>query len=155
MLLVHLYFLNFSDCHYFYCLVSCLPASRVETSNRCYAVDGGFRMFFDGECTRDTDEETMTTIRDVINSGDHHRLDPRIINVMYLDISDISLDDANTSRIESVGSSETTKLPGYVIVLLTIAALSIVVGLLLFVGRRRPRETNGFDVIHDEGEGDF
>mmetsp|Transcript_18398 Transcript_18398/g.33351 ORF Transcript_18398/g.33351 Transcript_18398/m.33351 type:complete len:205 (+) Transcript_18398:1974-2588(+) len=158
VLLAHLYFLNFSDCHYFCCLVSCLPGSGVKTSNTsCYAVDGGFRMFFDGECTPDTDEETMTTIRDVINSGDYDRLDPRIVNAMYLEISDLlSLDDANTtSRIESVGSSETTKLPGYVIVLSTIAALFIVVGLLLFVGRRRPRETNGFDLIPDEGEGDF
>ena len=103
----------------------------------------------------ETDEETMTAIRDVINSGDYDRLDPRIVNVIYLDISDISLDDANT-RVRSGGSSETTKLPGYAIVLLTIAALCIVVGFLLFVGRRKPQDKNGFDVIpDDEGEGDF
>ncbi len=132
-----------------------MPGSRVETSNTCYAVDGGLRMFFDGECTPDTDDDIMTAIRDVINSGDYDRLDPRIVNVIYLDISDINLDDVNT-RAGSAGSSETTKLPGYAIVLLTIAALCIVVGSLLFLSRRKPQDKNGFDMVpDDEGEGDF
>lgn len=112
-----------------------MPGSRVETSNTCYAVDGGLRMYFYGECTAEADEETMTAIRDVINNGDYDRLDPRIVNVIYLDISDIRLDDANT-RVRSGGSSETTKLPGYAIVLLTIATLCIVGGFFLFAGRR-------------------
>lgn len=133
--------------------VSCMPDSRLDPSNTCFAVDGGLTMYFDGVCT-DVDKETMDAIRQLINSGDFDRLDPRIVNVIHLDISDINLDDATT--LQSRGS-ETTNLPGYAIVLLTIAALGLLVGFLLFVvGRRKPQDNDGFDNFpDDEGEGDF
>jgi len=138
-----------------YVSVSCLPGSRVEASNTCFAVDGGLRIYFDGECNDEGISETMADIRDVINSGDFDRLDPRIVNVIYLDISDINLNEE--IRTKGTPEQSNTRVPGYAIILLTVVSLGLVLSVVLFLGQRmRPHDKNGFDTIpDDEGEGDF
>jgi hypothetical protein len=100
----------------------------------------------------------MAAIRDAVESGGYDRIDPRIVNVVYLDISDIDLDQEITARSESGGSSSSSsslKVPGWAIVLMTVVSLGLVVSLLLYLGRRRPQDTNGFDTIpDDEGDGE-
>lgn len=134
----------------FCCTVPCLPGSRQDESNICYAVDGGVRMFFDGEC-ENADSVAMATIRKVVDDGDYSRTDPRIINVIYLDISDIDLDQ-DLVRTESAGSSSWTKVPGWAIIILTVVSLGLVVSLLMYLGKKKPQDKNGFDIIPDDEE---
>lgn len=90
----------------------------------------------------------MAAIRDAVESGGYDRIDPRIVNVIYLDISGINFD-------QEKGSSSSTKVPGWAIVVLTIVSLGLVVSLLLYLGRRRPQDKNGFYTIpDDEGDGE-
>ena len=125
--------------------------SREDPSNNCFVIDAGVRVYFDpaGDCSK-ANNKTMAAIKEVIGSGSLTSLDPRIVDVAYLDASDVNFDEEITNK-QSRGSEG--KLSGYALILLAIAVLTLIVTLIILIGRRKKQseERKGFGAVPGEG----
>ena len=104
-------------------------------------------MYFDpdGDCSN-ANEETMADIKETIGSGTFNTLDERIINVIYLNASDVSFYE----EITTSSSASDTKVPGYALLLLAFAALVLIVPVLILVVRRKKLSEERDGVVHNE-----
>jgi len=121
--------------------VSCV-GSRADTSNNCFVVDAGASLYFDSESTcSDIIEESKADIKSAMNSGSFNELESRIINVTYLEESDLGISPASSST-----SDDGPLFPLYAWALIGLGGVLLLM-IAVLVLKRRQSATQDVEVI--------
>lgn len=101
-------------------------------------MDAGARLYFDlqDDCL-DAINATKAEIKNAIDSGSFNELDDRIVDIKYVDESDLDFSSADTVQSDDTSSDSGQVLPVYAWALIALAGVFSVLALGMFVKRRR------------------
>lgn len=124
-----------------FCVVPCVGVAEDESKN-CFVMDGGARLYFDAAACSDAIDRAKVEIKKAMDSGAFNSLDRRILNLAYVEESDLQL----TSTDKTVQSGEdsggnSTSLPGWAWGIIG-AGSFVFLSIILYVccKARRPKE---------------
>lgn len=117
----------------------------VDPTNSCFVVDSEATLYFES----DTDcpgaiSKSRAEIKSEMESGEFNNLDARIVNITYLDVSDLDF--------SSLSTTGNIVLPVYAWALIGLAGVGLIASVAVFARRRlRSRDEEAVSLVPVEG----